>query len=163
ETCGYPADKLGWAVGGGTRFNLQGGDYFQWQATYTQGAIRYVGFTPAGAFSPLLFNRHDLGYGFLSRAVYSHARQGSPRATSWGINAAYDHLWTPQFRTSIYGSYWRTEYGSQANRAICQAQSTANIGASPAANPSIVGGAIAFTQAQIDQGVCNNNFNFWTV
>src|SRR5215468_1977013 len=28
EVCGHPADKVGWAVGGGSRFNLYQGDYF---------------------------------------------------------------------------------------------------------------------------------------
>src|SRR5262244_758575 len=55
EVCGHPADKVGWAVGGGSRHNFQGGDYFQWQANYTQGAVRYVAFTQAGAFSPTMF------------------------------------------------------------------------------------------------------------
>src|SRR5215813_8190910 len=31
EICGHPADKLGWAVGGGAKLNAQGGDYFQFQ------------------------------------------------------------------------------------------------------------------------------------
>jgi len=161
ETCGHPADKVGWAVGGGSRFNLYQGDYFQWQVNYTQGAIRYVGFTPAGGFSPNQFNGQNLGYGFFSDAVFSNATQDIQLTTSWGINAAYDHLWTPQLRTSIYGSYWRIDYGSSANLAICNAQSTPNQGVF--AVPSAIGGTIAFTQAQIAAGRCNNSFNYWTV
>src|SRR5215831_15995681 len=102
-------------LGGGTRQNFPGGDYFQWQATYTQGAIRYVGFTPAGAFSPNQFQGQNLGYGFWSDAVFSNATGEVQLTTAWGINAAYDHLWAPNFRTSIYGSYWRIEYGNSAN------------------------------------------------
>src|SRR5262249_57932760 len=75
EVCGHPADKVGWAVGGGTRFNFPGGDYFQWQATYTQGAVRYVAFTPAGAFSPVMFNGQNFGYGFFSDGIFSNATQ----------------------------------------------------------------------------------------
>src|SRR5262245_44456607 len=163
EVCGHPADKIGWAVGGGTRFNLKDGDYFQWQATYTQGAVRYVAFTPAGAFSPNEFNGQNLGYGFFSDAIFSNATQDIQLTTVWGINAAYDHLWLPNFRTSIYGSYFKVDYGDQANRAICNAQSTPNLGASAFATPSAVGGAIAFTAAQIAAGQCSNNWAFWTV
>jgi maltoporin len=83
--------------------------------------------------------------------------------TAWGINAAYDHLWTPQLRTSIYGSYARIEYGNNANLAICNAQTTPNIGNSVFATPSAIAGSIAFTALQVAQGACNNNFNFWTV
>jgi Porin subfamily len=163
EVCGHPADKVGWAVGGGTRFNFQGGDYFQWQATYTQGAVRYVAFTPAGAFSPNMFNGQNLGYGFFTDGVFSNATQDIQLTTVWGINAAYDHLWLPNFRTSLYGSYLRNDYGDSANKAICNAQSTANILGSPVAQPSAVGGALAFTAAQVANGQCSNNWNFWTV
>jgi hypothetical protein len=164
EPCGHPADKVGWAVGGGSKHNVGSqGDYFQWQANYTQGAIRYVGFTPAGAFSPNQFLGQNLGYGFWSDAVFSNATGEVQLTTAWGINAAYDHLWLPNFRTSIYGSYWRTEYGDSANRAICLAQSNTNIGLSPFANPSAVGGSIAFTPLQVFNGTCNNNFNYWTI
>jgi len=163
ETCGHPADKVGWAVGGGTRFNFPGGDYFQWQATYTQGAVRYVAFTPAGAFSPVMFNGQNFGYGFFSDGIFSNATQDIQLTTVWGINAAYDHLWLPNFRTSLYGSYFKVDYGSSANTAICRAQSTPNIGASPFAAPSATGGALAFTAAQVDSGACSNNWAFWTI
>ena len=164
EVCGHPADKLGWAAAGGSRHNVGTQvDYFQWQATYTQGAVRYVAFTPSGAFSPVEFNGQNLGYGFFSDGIVSNATGEVQLTTAWGINAAYDHLWTPQLRTSIYGSYFRIEYGDNANLAICNAQTTANIGISPFANPSAVAGAIAFTPVQVAQGACNNNFNFWTV
>src|SRR5262245_39932899 len=71
ETCGHPADKVGWAVGGGPRFNLYQGDYFQWQVSYALGATRYVSFSPAGAFSPNQFNGQILGYGLYSDGVFS--------------------------------------------------------------------------------------------
>src|SRR5262245_56538841 len=163
EICGHPADKVGWAVGGGTRFNFPGGDYFQWQATYTQGAVRYVAFTPAGAFSPVQFNGQNLGYGFFSDGIFSNATQDVQLTTVWGINAAYDHLWLPNFRTSLYGSYFKVDYGAQANRAICQAQSANPLGGSPFASTSAIGGALTFTQAQIDAGQCSNNWAFWTI
>jgi hypothetical protein len=166
EVCGHPADKLGWAAGGGSRHNVgTQGDYFQWQATYSQGAVRYVAFTPAGAFSPVTFNGQNLGYGFFSDGVFSNATGEVQLTTAWGINAAYDHLWTPQLRTSIYGSYFRVEYGDNANLAICNAQSNTAIGGSPFglfANPGTAG-TITFTPAQIARGDCNNNFNFWTL
>jgi hypothetical protein len=161
EVCGHPADKVGWAVGGGARLNAQNGDYFQFQANYTQGAIRYVAFTPAGAFSPIQFNGQNMGYGIFSDGVFSNATGEVQLTTAWGINAAYDHLWTPQLRTSIYGVYTRFEYGNNANLAICNAQTTPNLGISPFATPSAVAGAIAFTPVQVAQGACNNNFNWW--
>jgi porin-like protein len=154
ETCGHPADKVGWAFGGGSRHNFPGGDYLQWQATYSQGAARYVAFTQAGAFSPVQFNGGNLGYGFFSDGVFSNATGDIQLTTVWGINAAYDHLWLPNFRTSLYGSYFRVDYGSNANLAICNAQTVQNV---------LTGGTLLFTQAQVASGQCNNNFNFWTI
>jgi hypothetical protein len=161
EACGHPADKLGWAAGGGARLNAYGGDYFQFQVNYTQGAVRYAAFTAPGAFSPNMFNGQNMGYGFFSDGVYSNATGDVQLTTAWGINAAYDHLWTPQLRTSIYGSYLRVDYGNNANLAICNAQTTANIAGTNNATPSAVAGTIAFTGLQVAQGACNNNFNWW--
>jgi Porin subfamily len=162
EPCGHPADKLGWAAGGGARLNAYGGDYFQFQVNYTQGAVRYAAFTNPGASSPIQFNGQNMGYGLFSDGVYSNATGEVQLTTAYGINAAYDHLWTPQLRTSIYGSYLRVEYGANANLAICNAQTTANVpGGVNLATPSAVGGAIAFTGLQVAQGACNNNFNWW--
>jgi porin-like protein len=161
EPCGHPADKLGWAAGGGARLNAQGGDYFQFQVNYTQGAVRYAAFTAPGAFSPVQFSGQNLGYGFFSDGVFSNATGEVQLTTAWGINAAYDHLWTPQLRTSIYGSYLRVEYGNNANLAICNAQTTPNIAGTGFATPSAIAGTIAFTGLQVAQGACNNNFNWW--
>src|SRR5262249_51918256 len=111
EACGHPADKLGWAVGGGSRHHAGASrGYFQWQANYTQGAVRYVAVTNAGAFSPVQFNGQNMGYGFFTDGVFSNATGEVQLTTAWGINAAYDHVWTPQLRTSLYGSYVRVEY-----------------------------------------------------
>jgi hypothetical protein len=163
EVCGHPADKVGWAAGGGARLNAYGGDYFQFQVNYTQGAVRYAAFTQPGAGSPVQFNGQNLGYGLFSDGVFSNATGEVQLTTAWGINAAYDHLWTPQLRTSIYASYLRVEYGDNANLAICNAQTMPNIGISPFATPSAIGGSIAFTPVQVAQGQCSNNFNWWQI
>jgi len=109
------------------------------------------------------FNGQNLGYGFFSDGVFSNATGEVQLTTAIGVNAAYDHLWTPQLRTSIYGAYLRVEYGNNANLAICNSQTTPNLGISPFATPSAVAGAIAFTPVQVAQGACNNNFNWWQV
>src|SRR5262249_6567283 len=124
EACGHPADKVGWAFGGGAKLNAYGGDYFQFPVNYTLGAGRYAAFAPAGAVSRVQFNGQNLGYGFFTDGVFSNATGEVQLTTTWGINAAYDHLWLPNFRTSIYASYIRVEYGDNANLAICNAQTT---------------------------------------
>src|SRR5262249_38347941 len=53
EACGHPADKLGWALGGGSRHNVgTQGDYFQWQAQDSPGAPRLAGLASACALIP---------------------------------------------------------------------------------------------------------------
>ncbi len=61
EDCGHPANKVGWAAGFGFRINniTANGDYFQMQANYTKGALRYVMVTQGGQRQPgLLHWRH---------------------------------------------------------------------------------------------------------
>jgi hypothetical protein len=149
EVCGHPADKLGWAAGLGSRFNLYQGDYFQWQVTYANGATRYVNHTQGGAISPTQFNGDNLGYGFISDGVFSVATGDVQLTTAFGVNAAYDHLWLPNFRSSIYVAWTRYEYNQPANLAICNAQTIA------------AAGAISFTPAQVANGQCNNDFSWW--
>ena len=39
--------------------------------------------------------------------------------TAWGVNAGYEHFWSPRWRTSLYGGYTNVEYNSQANAMLC--------------------------------------------
>ena len=42
--------------------------------------------------------------------------------TAWGLNASYEHFWTPRWRTSLYGGYTSVSYNSQANNILCSLQ-----------------------------------------
>jgi Porin subfamily len=159
ETCGHPADKLGWAVGTGARLNAYGGDYFQFQVNYTQGATRYAAFDRAGAFSPVQFLGDKLGYGLFSDGIFSTQTGEVQLTTVWGVNAAYDHLWLPNFRTSIYGAWLRSEYNDAANAAICAAQTNALPGAITFAG----GPAGAAFPGTSNVAACDNNFTYWQV
>src|SRR5437870_4345299 len=93
EACGHPADKLGWAAGGGARLNAYGGDYFQFQVNYTQGASRYSANTIPGSFGGVnQWNGASLGYGFFTDGVFSTVTGDVQLTTTIGVNAAYDHL-----------------------------------------------------------------------
>ena len=39
--------------------------------------------------------------------------------TAWGVNAGYEHFWSPQWRTSLYGGYAETNYNATANALLC--------------------------------------------
>jgi hypothetical protein len=164
---GHPGDEWGWAAGAGLRLNfpmIAQGDYFQSQVNYTQGALRYVSFTNS---APTLLNGNgnDLAYGLESDCVYGgNTTTGSAGnniianatgcnlTTAWGVNAAYEHYWTPQFHESFVGSYMQVHYNDEANDILCAAQGNGNnrFGALAVANAgcnnnwSMVGGSTRF-------------------
>ena len=122
---GHPDDDLGFAVGAGIRLNapmIGQGDYLQAQINYTQGALRYAFQTPNSNYGKV--EGADLGFGVLSDAVYGgtvvagNATQLN-LTTAWNVNAAYEHFWNPQWRTSLYGGYGAVSYNEQANNMLC--------------------------------------------
>jgi len=156
---GAPADKMGFAVGAGIRINtpfVSPGDYFQAQVNYTQGAMRYVAFTPAGAYNPSLYNgATSVGYGNFSDSIYSGGTSagilGTGTAvqltTAWGVNAAYEHFWTPALRTSLYGSYFKVSHNDTATSLYC-------------------GTAIGSATNTVASGACSSgmfDWSLWTV
>jgi hypothetical protein len=151
---GGPDTKWGFAVGGGIKLNapmIGRGDYFQAQVNYAQGASRYVIFTPS--FNYGFAEGQNEAFGVLSDAVYggTGAANGSDLnlTTAWGVNAAYEHFWSPAWKTSVYGGYAQIDYGSQANAVLCVAEGNGAAGSTPG-----VGGLAA--------AGCNNNWNtYW--
>jgi hypothetical protein len=130
QVCGHPADKLGWAAGIGSKHNVSGktgyfdGDYFQWQLTYSKGAYRYVDNTNAPTTHMAQFDGGNVGFGWLTDGIVNSLTGGVDLTEVWGLNAAYDHLWTKQFRTSLYGAYMGVHYDGQANASICLIQNS---------------------------------------
>jgi hypothetical protein len=134
---GGPSDhKAGWAAGFGFKLNtpwllnwLGGGqgDYIQTQFNYTQGALRYLFQTTNSNWG---FNEGAFGtFAPLADGVYGGSLLGSVAAgtlgtdveltTAWNVNAAYEHFWSPRWRTSLYGGYAAVSYGSTANNLLC--------------------------------------------
>jgi len=160
---GGPGEKWGFAVGGGLRLNfpmIAQGDYFQSQVNYTQGALRYVSFTNS---APTLLNGNgnDLAYGLESDCIYGAATTGSTAhispnvltnqtscnlTTAWGVNASYEHYWTPQFHESFVGSWTEMKYNGQANDILCAAEGNGN------------GAAGGFGSTALANGGCNNDW-----
>ena len=86
------------------------GDYFQAQVNATEGALRYIFFTPNSNWGKV--DNGNLAYGVLSDCVYG-GTLGTATTTScqltsaWGFNAAYEHHWSPAWQTSAYGGWTR--------------------------------------------------------
>ncbi len=120
---GHPEDKAGFVVGAGLKLNapmIGQGDYFQAQANYSEGALRYIFMTPNSNWGKT--DGASAGWGMLSDAVYGgiSGSTGNPATdqqltTGWGVNAAFEHFWSPRWRTSLYGGYAAVSYGNVAN------------------------------------------------
>jgi hypothetical protein len=129
---GHPDDKWGWAVSGGLRLNapmIGPGDYFQAQAIYSVGAIRYASQTPSSS-TMQKWQGDTVGYGFWTDGVYdaNMANGGSVElTTAWSLFASYEHFWTPSLRTSLYGSYVDVSHNGAATAIICGQGGGANI------------------------------------
>jgi len=144
DAAGHPSDEIGWAVGAGIKLlapMIGQGDYFQAQVNYTEGARKYVDFSYNNMYS--LFNGSTYGIGIGSDGVYATGTS-IELTTAWGVNAAYEHFWSKQWQTSVYGAYTATTYNSNANAYACHVE---QLGAF--SNPNGV--------------ACDNNFNVWTV
>jgi hypothetical protein len=128
---GHPDDKLGWVIGAGLKLNapfIGQGDYFQAQVNYTQGALRYVFQTTQPSWS-INDSGNSAGFGPVADAVYGGVIGATGLAaatdleltTAWNVNAAYEHFWSPRWRTSLYGGYAAVSYGGAAQSLACGA------------------------------------------
>jgi hypothetical protein len=152
---GGPGSQWGYAVGAGLRLNfpmIAQGDYFQSQVNYTQGALRYLFFTPNSNWGKTEGNNQT--FGVLSDCVYGGApgatagtTTGCQLTTAWGFNASYEHYWTPSVHESFFGGYYAVSYNQgtgSANSMLCSMEGNSN---------GVVGaGAIAGAG-------CNNNWS----
>jgi Porin subfamily len=125
---GHPDDTWGWAVTGGislTQLPTGAGDRFLAEATYAEGAAKYVfGGTVdtqgGGRFSRV--NGSSLGFGYILDGVFSPTGAGSVQESkAWEVDAAFEHYWTPQWRTSVFGSYSTISYGSSGDALLAAA------------------------------------------
>jgi Porin subfamily len=147
EGNGHPGDKFGWAATAAFLVNnplgLQG-DAVAGQAVYSKGAAGYA--VPG---SPVAFfgSGMNLGFGMLADALFTgtNAANGSAEelTTVWSLNAAYEHRWNPQWRTSLYGGLVGVQYDGAAANMICAALgvpgSTLAPGATRSATQTIAG------------------------
>src|SRR5205085_281980 len=77
--------------------------------------------------------------------------------TAWNVNVAYEHFWTSAFRTSVYGQYFRMDYDSEANIAICNMQNN-TLGQ----NFNVVLGT-THVGALTNVTACNNDWGTWNI
>ncbi len=126
ETSGHPSDTWGFAVSGGLQLKnlITGpGDKLSIDATYTDGAPKYVigGVTGNGFDS---FSGGDGGFynSFAFAGLFDgvFGTGGSIEKTKvWGFRGAFVHNWSPNWETSVFGSYTNVDYNGTASSLIC--------------------------------------------
>jgi len=158
SSSGHPGDTWGWAAGAGLRLNfpmIGQGDYLQAQVNYTEGASRYVMFTPNSNWAKV--DGSSMAYGVLSDCVYggsaavgaaASTQTGCNKTTAWGFNASYEHVWSPSWKTSLFGGWDAISYNSQANAMLCSAAGFGN--------------GLQGSAALANAG-CNNDWSTWFI
>jgi hypothetical protein len=154
---GHPSNAFGWAVGGALLINLPSFgatsnvnsqpnvDQFKVQAAYAHGA---AGYTTNGVGASYLSNGSNAaGVGWLADGIYSSGTNVE-LTTTWGFLAGYQHIWTPNWRTSVYGGYLGVSYDSTATGLIL---GPGGLGSSLLGTTLTAGSA----------GIGSPNFNIW--
>jgi Porin subfamily len=121
---GHPADKLGWAVAVGGQLNLPGGDQAGINFAYGEGATGYV--TNIGSGMSIYNASTSVGFGWISDGVFANGTEVE-LTRAWSINAAYQHIWNPKWRTSVFGGYVNIDYNSNATAQICVGQAAGRL------------------------------------
>jgi Porin subfamily len=127
EGTGHPGDKFGYAVTPAflinNPFGLQG-DAIAGQAVWSKGA---VGYAIPGSMSGAFFGSGtNLAMGFVMDGIYNGTTGPAniDLTTVWSFNAAYEHRWNPQWRTSIYGGMFGVQFDDEAKTAVCNSLAT---------------------------------------
>ena len=133
ELSGHPGTKIGGSVTAGLQLKADAigpGDRFTIDATYARGDTKAVIATSAASPSFAIFGQgiggvsyQSVGFGFTSDGIYSGTNNANGTSiqltTAWGVRAAFIHNWSPEWQSSLFGSYSRVDYGATASALIC--------------------------------------------
>jgi hypothetical protein len=129
---GHPDDAFGWAVGGAFTINLPtfgatgnvnsqpNVDQLKASVSYTEGAVGYA--TNESGASMLVNGDSSVGFAQLFDAAYTTGGLGESQiklTTAWSAYGGYQHLWTPNWRTSLYGGYLAVTPDSSIQTSVC--------------------------------------------
>jgi Porin subfamily len=153
---GHPADRYGWAAATGFQLNMTGGDRVGVNFAYGEGA---TGFVASATANLQLYNSNtSVGAGWLSDGVFTTGT-AVELTRAWSINAAYEHVWNPHWRTSLYGGYASIAYNGTATGIINSSLAAGSVCARPFAG--LVGNFSAVTAFAGNS--CSPDFSFYQV
>ena len=113
-----PSDKTGYAIGAGMKLNLPmlgRGDYIQGQVTYTRGVMDTIS-ENSGSLLTVTNNFPFTSVAIAPTwdAVYLAGSNSLSLTRSWAFTLGYEHIWNPQWKTSLYGQYGKVDYSAAA-------------------------------------------------
>lgn len=122
---GHPTSTWGAAVSGAIELrNLPTGvgDSFKAEATFANGAAKYVFGGTTDLFGGGRYAKVDgtgMAFGYVLDGLYggTNAANGTSivKSNAWDVSAYYEHYWSPEWRTSLFGSYSQISYGSSGD------------------------------------------------
>jgi hypothetical protein len=144
---GHPSDKFGWAVAGSflltNAFGLQG-DTIGVMGVFSRGAAGYA--TANWGAKAAFGSGNNVGVGWITDGVYVAGSQVE-LTDVWSVTGAYEHLWNPAWKTSVYGGFVGVSYDNAAKGFMCGA----NVGGAVAA-------PVGFTLTNVSN--CNPDFSY---
>jgi hypothetical protein len=152
---GHPEDRYGWAMAGGARFNLSGGDMVGFNVCYSEGA---AGMCTNQTTFQLYQNSNSVGMAWIADGVFNTGTQ-IELTKVWSALAAYEHIWNPKWRTAIGGGYVNVNYNGTATNLI-----NARLpGTGPANCGVVAAGATLATFTPALGNSCNPDYSFFQV
>ena len=159
---GHPADRYGWAAAIGGRLNLAGGDILGVNACFAEGASGYC--MPIGTGMQLYNASTSVGVGWVTDGVFGTGTQVELTRV-WSAVGYYQHIWNPNWRSSLYGGYVAIDYNAAATNLINGSLATAAARALCApgvTSPPAAAGAFAAV-TPVAGNSCNPDFSFWQI
>jgi hypothetical protein len=111
---GHPSDRLGWAIQGGAKINLPGGDMVGFNACYTEGA---AGYCTRQSAAQVYNASSSVAVGWITDGVFGSGTEVELTRV-WSALAAYEHIWSPHWKTSWFGGYLDVSYNDAAKNII---------------------------------------------
>ncbi|CAN5471506.1 porin [soil metagenome] len=161
ETSGNPETKVGGALSAGIQLkNLPTGpgDKLSLDGTWSKGATKYVIGGTTGNNFDLFAGGSGGAYNTFAVAQMFDAVYGTggplELTTAWGFRGGYSHNWSPNWETTLFGSYSKIDYNTNASTGICASQARA------------VGGIVSSAGVASTQSAgfsCNPDFAIWQI
>jgi hypothetical protein len=126
STTGHPGATWGYAVTGAFELkNLPTGsaDSLKVVAAFANGAAKYIfggAWDTAGGGRLAKIGDGGLGFGYVLDGVYGNGTS-IQKSDAWQAAAFYEHYWSPEWRTSVFGSYSHISYGAAGDALLLAA------------------------------------------